>query len=41
MVSFYFYQKIKEKKKRLIDKIKKIKLVNFDFDEEGTKVIYG
>ena len=40
VVSFYFYQKIKEKK-RLIDKIKNIKLVNFDFDEEGTKVIYG
>ena len=38
---FLFLSKNQREKKRLIDKIKKIKLVNFDFDEEGTKVIYG
>ena len=38
---FLFLSKNQREKKRLIDKVNKIKLVNFDFDEEGTKAIYA
>ncbi len=38
---FIFLSKNMREKKKLIDQINKIKLVNFDLDKDGTKVIYN